>query len=518
MHRLFNLIEKHYLLVSGLIGGILIILWTLVRFLTERSIFDLVGQQLIARIAFEGGAIDATVGATHYILKLFLLYIPFESLGVEPRLSLIVMTILVNVVAYIGIMFALRSIVKHFKALNQRSFVVGMVWLAAMAGSIFWIQFTNSRNIEVAAGLWTIALALQFLHRPMYTRGFVLLAVATLTFFMDPMQLYVTAIPLVIYAVFVMFLGKSFSKTSLARLGLLTGIFILSAIFSVVTLYFVERATGLTVLDTQSAVDGVRATLGDIMGSIAGIAQSNIRLFGGYLEDGGRLKQLFSVFVIGAAFISWVYYAIRGQLNPKLVAFVVIFFSCVEIVYLASGQALNGDTTRYLIMTAPLAVIVIATLPLSKNTRFLHIGILTVVAWSVVWLGVTSSNADAFSQDARLGAVGQYVKEHGETRFYSSMDIALPAMYYDRGVTILPLSCDNAQLGRTDFFYPKSEFDLYQNKKFSHVAVILNSDGAITNYPNVCDEMAVMHQIGEVVSTELISTGEKVIYFNSARF
>ena len=67
-------LRRHYILIGVFSGGGMIILWTLLRFWADKSIFDLVGQQLLARTFIQDGSMDATVGATHYILKMFLIY------------------------------------------------------------------------------------------------------------------------------------------------------------------------------------------------------------------------------------------------------------------------------------------------------------------------------------------------------------------------------------------------------------------------------------------------------------
>ena len=71
LSKIKEFLKNHYLIVTLFFSSTIVVLWTLLRFWTERSIFDLVGQQVVAREFLENGFMDATLGATHYIVKIF---------------------------------------------------------------------------------------------------------------------------------------------------------------------------------------------------------------------------------------------------------------------------------------------------------------------------------------------------------------------------------------------------------------------------------------------------------------
>lgn len=520
MRTILAFLDKRYLLCVGIVGSILIGLWTLARFFTQPSIYDLIYQQVIARIAVEGGGLNATVGATHYILKIFLVYIPFEWLHLDPRFSLILMTLLINVVSFILIALAVRSILQQLGVFNARGFVVAMLWFAAMAGSIFWIEFANSRNLEVAAGLWLIAIGLRFVYQPKWNSAIILFLISTLAFFMDPMQLYMTAVPFVLYVLLVSFYRKEV-RYAYKRALLLVAVLMGGYILSLLVLGLIQVCTGLAVLDSQSPAAGVMGVFGQLHAALTGLQQSNVRLIGGYVEDGGRVKQLYMLGLIGVTGILWLYSALRKRLKAEVVIYSIVFVLCIEGIYFLSGQSLNGDTSRYLIMLAPVIALVIATLPAGRTKLLLYGGFMVGVVWSMVWVCVSLVRAEPFTQDVQLAVASQYVEsvhaKHGPVRFYGSMDMALTTTYYYRGTPIIPLACDNRVLTKVKLSYGKNSMNT-RAAGGERAAIILDNNGTVTNYPQTCTEADIIRQLGSVKSTSQLEDGRRVLFFGEIAF
>lgn len=511
--KLSSLLCSYHFPITLFVGSLLVSAWTIYRFWTEKSIFDLIGQQLLARIFISDGHMDATVGATHYIAKIFLIYIPVDLLHLEPRASLIGMTLLLNITSFILIAYAIKSIARHFNIYRPTTFSVALLWLASMAGSIFWIEFANSRNIEVAAGLWSIALGLNFATKPSYKNGVTWSIVTATAFFMDPLQIYMMGGPLLIYILILCFIQKN-RKTSGLKTGVLSfAIVAVSVLVSVIILALCENLTGVHVISSQSSALG--GIVNHASEALKGLAAANIRMFGGYVTDGGRIRQCVALIGLIGVLVAWAIYALKRKIPLSFVIFVTVFIGCIELIYLLSGQSSNGDTSRYLIMAAPVLALVIISLPKSKISTLVHLILSTVIVLNVAALayGLAKSSSTAFSQDTFLGLAAQLTEQQPDTLFYASMDTSLPAMFYYRDTKILPLSCQNDTLAQAGTFFPKYVFKKWESSQVSKIAILLDSNGSISNYPYNCTRSSIEKQLGaprEVLTTESTT----VLYYN----
>lgn len=507
----------NHFVVSLVIGSVLVTAWTLLRFWTERSIFDLVGQQVLARTLLDLGLIDATVGATHYITKIFLVYIPFELLGIDPRISLILMTLLINIGAFVAMALAIRSILRQLRVSSSPGLAVGLVWLASTAGSIFWIEFANSRNIEVAAGLWTIALGLRFLNHPGVASGIQWLILAAITFFMDPLQIYMTGLPLLAY--FAIALAAQHNRSNwregTATFGAAAAALLGAYVLARMLLAVIVGATGITVISDTDSVLGLASVLGNIGEAIKGSVTSNVRIFAGYMEDGGRLRQVVAILGLGLALAIWTISVARRKITKSAVVFVLVFMVSIQVAYLASGQSINGDTSRYLIMAAPIIVIAIASISPSRLRHIALSGMFIVVLANTAYLLSVLPSAwhDRFSNDERLSVVAQLVGNSSNTTFYSSMDTALPAMFYHPGHTVLPLGCSEHRLTKSQTFYSSSAFDTLQARPAQYAAIILDGGDQITNHPSVCTRVDIEQQLGPPTLVKELSDGTRALYY-----
>src|SRR5581483_9200512 len=147
-------LSSHF--ITFYIGSIFVTIWTLLRFFTQQSVFDLVSQQIIVHQWLHGSLSVAHVGQTAYIPKMLLIYIPLDVLPVPPRLKLIICTIVINITTFVLIAVLLKKILQAFKVKVTNSLDIGLIWISMIAGSVFWIGIINSRNIEVAGGLLLI--------------------------------------------------------------------------------------------------------------------------------------------------------------------------------------------------------------------------------------------------------------------------------------------------------------------------------------------------------------------------
>jgi hypothetical protein len=503
-------IRRYPFTMSVVFGVTIIVVWTVYRFISDISIFDLVGQQLYARELISSGVGDAQLGATHYLLKVFLIYIPFEWLHMAPRTGLMVMTILINSVSYILIALALRKIAVELHIKIGKFFYLGIMWLAAFAGSIFWIEFANSRNLEVAAGLWLVALGLRYIRQPQTPVIISIFVVAVLCFFMDPLQVYMTAVPLTLYYIY----RISSRPRMLRRLVFFIGTIAAAYLISQGLSYICEQLLKVIFVDVGASSVTITDVLRHVGLAIRGSVIANIRLLGGVVDDGGRGRQV--VALLGIVIITgvWVRQAVKQRIPRGVIVYVTLFAIVIESVYIASGQSLSGDTSRYLIMLAPLFVIMIASLSGSTLLKNIVTGtlvmIITVNSLVVVGL-VIHAWPSRFSRDEPM-AVAANSASDSNTRFYSGMDIALPADYYYKNASILPLFCADHHLQQAKSFFPKTSFMRIENKSVISDAVIV-INGVVTNYPDVCTFDDIVTQFSQPTST-VIHGQQTILYFS----
>jgi hypothetical protein len=519
MKLLGDQIKKHPLAFTLIAGSALIIVWTILRFINDKSIFDLVAQQILAREFLQSGIGDTVLGATHYLLKVFFVYVPFELFHLPPRASLIVMTLLLNILSYIGVVLALFGIVRELKIKPTRLFYIASLWLGACAGSIFWMEFANSRNIEVVGGLLTIYLALRCLNRPSKGTVTLLIVVSALTFYADPLQVYMTAAPLITYSVVSYFIKRKQVKPWLNVLFIVGGLVVaygLALLFTAIT----EQILKVSFTSANSNILTVLGGFAHPIDVIKSLVASNIRFFGGVIEDGGRLRQVIVVGTTILIWVSWIVVACKKKLAKNIVPFVAIFTIFIEGVYVLSGQTTNGDTSRYLIMLAPLFIILASSLHGSRLVnRAVFYGMLLIILVNSLFLitTITASWDKRFSADETPDKIAEYIDQHKSVLFYGSMDASFTTMYYHPETEVLPLFCKDHLAGRSGGLYVKNKYALNESntQTFSETAIILDSGQAITNYPYICSYDDLIQQFGGASAVDRPSSGLVILYYPS---
>ncbi|MDR2337008.1 MAG: hypothetical protein LBE03_02805 [Candidatus Nomurabacteria bacterium] len=188
-------------ILSVFIACIIITFITIAALSTNNIYYDTTGQQLLARQWLDGHFGGSSVSATSYIWKIFLFYMPSELLGLNPKISLYVLTILFNILTVIGLFAVIKAILKHFKVNHDSRLGLSMIWLSVMSVSIFWVGFANSRNLELVMGLTVLYFGLSlYKNKKASPKHIIMLScLAGVVYFCDPMQLWITTTVLVGY-------------------------------------------------------------------------------------------------------------------------------------------------------------------------------------------------------------------------------------------------------------------------------------------------------------------------------
>lgn len=511
--KLSGFLRRNADLLACILSGIIVSAWTLLRFFTQPSTYDLVTQQAVAINWSQGNFGYVIFGPTHYLLKIFVLYIPVELLPGSPRLKLILLTILVNIATIVLTFILLKKILRQLGLKTDKYLALAILWLATIAGSVFWIQYANSRNLEIVGGLLMVYLGLRFLRQPTKSITTGLIIVASLLFFSDKLQIYMTAVPLLVYAAII-----HRKKLSDSRVLPLAGLILAGIAISLVLLQATVHLLDIKFTTSDSLV--VHYSLSEIPRAVALSVKNMLISFSGDSDaTAGRARQIFNLIFFATSALIFIWAALKRLLPNKLVIFVAVYFVCNELVYLISGQAIISGTGRYLIMLSPVALIgVTAVLKLVKTSRAFIIGFVLLIIFNCLSLCVVLAQSwdTNFPKDAHLQSIARYAEKNNVKVVYGSMSSLLPSMYYritPSQTNLVALACvqPNVILAHS---VPNPQNQILDNGKS---AIILDNT-VISNFPSVCTKDMIISQLGQPYATDKIDDGSQVLLYDNQVF
>lgn len=490
--------------------------WTLFRFYTKNIIFDQTGQQLLIRQWLSGYTDGSVMAPTNYIVKMLLIYLPFELLSINPKQSLIISTIFVNILTFAAIYYLLKKLLEYFNIPTSMIFNLSMIWLASIAGSVFWIQFTNSRNLEIAAGLLMIYLGLLIYRKYTFKLLIILTGVSTIAFYADPMQLFVTATILVFYMLIDQILiVKSLNKNFLKIVFSLTFSVLISIILTLITKYTlnVEYFSVGSLRQSVSVFSNIDTVFIET-------TRNTIRLLSGTREL-GMWRQTINVFFVICVFsLSFVAFK-KNKSNKSLIVFGCLFLAVPIIVYILSGYPmLKVDTSRYLILLAFSIVFIFSASELhSKKTKQVLVFIILVTVFVNIFslqIGTIKNYRTNFVGEDKLQEKYNFLVDNSYRYGYSAMDTAIPAMYLygNNDRVLLPLKCVGSTIKKSIFTYDAAVFNLFENSKQDLVPIILDGN-FISNYPDVCTKDEIINQLGTPLEIKYTGSGDQVLLYKS---
>jgi len=486
-------------------AGLLIVgAWTLLRFFSVASTYDLVTQQLVARSWLHGNFGSISFGTTNYIFKLIFLYIPADLLPGSPRAKLIGLTLLINFATFVLIYKLLEKILAQF-GIHARNYLrITMLWLAAIAGSVFWIQYANSRNLEVAGGLLLIYLSLRFLKKPTWRLAAGMSLFAACLFFDDNLQFYMAALPVLLYGI--IFCARKWRVPAYLAL-------VLGAGFLGSQLLFWLSSKLLHIDFTASNSFVHHQSLAQIVRAVPTAAKTTLTLFAGTVNP-RHLREALNLFFLFSGLLLFIWVGIRRAVPRRLLALVAIYYACNEAVYIISGQATTGNNARYLIMLAPITILAIASLGkvLSKN-YLAYVGACLLILANVLAIG-SDLSADwriKPPKDEHLLSLARYAKQTNSSVIYASMDTALPLSYYQYApkTKFVALACAQPRLQLARSVPPISL------PSQADTAIILDGK-SINNVPSVCNETAIANQLGQPTAVRQLDDGSEVLIYPAA--
>jgi hypothetical protein len=444
---------------------------------------------------------------------------PAELINMNPKVFLITSTIIVNIVTFIGIYYFSKKILEYFSIPISTVFNLSMLWLSTVVGSVFWIQFTNSRNIEVVAGLGIIYLGLLLNRRYSIKLAICLAVLSGVTFFADPMQLYITAISLLLYT----FVNCIFLDKNKKRNLVIVSISILIGYLASILLATLAKSIAHVEFFSVGSLNQSFAIFSQPKLVIVETAKNFLRLIAGTNEMGSWRQVINIGFVLFMAFV-FIKLVIEKKFSKNFILFITISLLVPIGVYIASGQPVfKTDTSRYLIMIIPVMIVCFSSLEiqrgiLKKIVISIILAVLLLNITSLLYVTAKSQHSDLVGEYTLRNRY-EYLVTNNYSYGYSSMDTAIPSMYLfgKRGNTLLPLSCENNHLRKATLFYDKSVFVKNESVSVENVPIILDGS-AISNSPSVCTIETITAQIGRPLSLSQTVNGDTVLIYRPEAF
>lgn len=498
--RVHAWVVKKARIISLLGGTAVVILWTLIRHISNGVNYDVVGQIGLAQQWAHGYMAGTQLGATNYIFKIPV-YILVNTLDfITPMDRLLLLAVVFNVATFI-LLFILCEKIMNLYEIKRRSWLyLAMAWLATIAGNVFWVDYANSRNLETVGGVLFIYLVLKYMKKKQPSTLALLAITGSIVFFADSLQFYVCGVGVCLFALGHLLYRRTkanvlqalaiIGSTVVGYLGSL-GLFQLATKFLHVTFFAAPN--------TQPAL-----TLPNFVETLLGMATSTLKIFGAdFLERPyafNSIRELLNAVVL-VLLIVLLFKLVRNMQRYAASVLVVAIIAVNYLVYVASGQVMQWETSRYLIM-APLLTSVLLALNSDKlrgryRLKLQYAWLLIIVVSSVMLLGALAvSWPDRHSKDTHIGTTLSFLQQQDFRYALSSREVGITTSYFGQGkVVVLPMGCGaDHTLEPTNLFYDNAMFKgLYDYNQ--EIPVIIPTNG-VKFGANTCTQNDVMRQFG----------------------
>lgn len=487
----------------SLYGGVVIVsLWTLIRHITNGVNYDVVGQIGLVDQWVHGLSGGAYVGTTNYILKMPA-YVAVNTVHfLSPINRLLLLALTFNVVTFM-LLFKLAEKILALYAIKDYSWLyLGMLWLATIAGSVFWVDYANSRNLEAVGGVLFLYFVLKYNLNKRVTSLIAIAITASIAFFADPLQLYVFGFGVCLYVVTRWLTNRDrgaftdmlsiIGATATGYIGSKL-LFLLAKILLPIS--FLAVPNSRPELTSSNVVDSIRV-LGD----------NTLRIFdiNPFKRPYGfnSVRETLNMFVVAGIVLLIIKVLASNKKNSYPLGLVLSAVVANIAVYLASGQALKQGTSRYLFMLPILAIIFVAFMAPSEiadKRLWLRRAWLAIILMSSVLLAgaLVVSWPARHSKDQHIGLTVSYLRENNFRYALSSREVGVTSTYFSEGqATVLPLACSSDHKLRIDnLFYDKGAFNGL-NTYTGEVPIILQAN-SIRFGAFYCDKAGLISQFGQ---------------------
>lgn len=475
------------------LGAAILSVWTILRHITNGINMDVTGQIGLVGQWMHGLSGGAELGPTNYVVKMPLYYVMNHLTFISPRPRLLLLALICNLLAYWLIYWLGKKLLKQAGIKDSGLWRLAIMWLGLLAGRVFWVDYANSRNLEIAGGLAVVVLFLMLLTRLSWQKIIGLTLLAGLVFFADPLEMYILLPPLLVYGGVVAYKHRA-KAPLLAAAALLAGMPIAKVLKLLSTWLLPIHYAQLPRIQVEASW----ATCKQI---VSGVTTSTLRLFdinfAGRALGPNTLRQLLGVIILGG--IVWLLARNWAQIKSSIKWLLLGIMAWNYVVYVASGNALFAVTERYIVWVAIGLVLLIGLagdaiqLPKIRRSWFMLMtasAVLLVGAFAISWPQRFSRDVPTIDT-AKLAQSGQY------DYIIASWQLATPANYFAgyAGTPVLPVVCTDGQhIQLRDMFYDAGSWAKLGQTK-GKVALLLPETG-IDSGPMHCSQTVVLSQLG----------------------
>ncbi len=483
-------------------GSVIVLVWTVLRHITNGINFDVVGQIGLADQWAHGLAGGAQLGVTNYLLKMPLYALVNLLHFISPMNRLLLLAAAFNVVTYLLLFKLIEKLLQLYDVDDHSWLYLAMAWLATIYGVATWADYANSRNLETVGGILVLYLVLKYMKHDRMSTLLTLAGTASLVFFADSLQAYVCGAGACLYVALRWLRQRN--RTTARTMGAIVGAIISGFIGA--QLLFVLAKSWLPVSFLALPVSRPTLSGSTVWHSIGGTVASTLQIF-----DANFLKRPFGPNVIrellnAVVLTCLVGLVVKVAVSKNIKKYPLGLLLCVIItnwlVYMASGQALHPESSRYLIML-PLLAIVFAAFAAPANWAAyksrLQFGWLSVIVISsVLLLGALAIHwPNRHAKDQHIYQTVAYMQRNTFAYGLASRELAVTSTYFAKGqAVVLPLQCTaNHRLHVDNLFYDRGAF-IGLDRYTGEVPIILQSSGI--QFGNIsCNQAALIAQFGQ---------------------
>ena len=518
------LIAKQNLRSISLYGGFaLVLLWTVLRHITNGINFDVVGQIGVASQWAHGVHSGVQLGPTNYVLKMPLYSLVNAFSFLSPMNRLLLLAAICNLATFACIFIFSEKILQLQGVKNRAWLYVALLWLASIFGAVFWADYANSRNLEIAATVGLVYLTLQYLSATRLKTLALLVIAGSLVFFADPLQVYVYGAGVGLFVIFRNVVGftrrRSKHLTATASDARLLGALLIAYAGSkLLTTLSVDL---LKINFLQVPGSGQTLSLATLLQTLQGTLTSLFKIFDANFfkipVGPNSLRALLNTVVLGAIIVLLIKF-IRSNATNKLAGQVLLCIALANLlIYSLSGQALHPETQRYIVMV-PIVLIVLVGLYgprlYAKNkVRPLTTWMTLIFVSSLLLLGgLAISVPSRHSKDGHIYQTLAYLNANKTVYALGSREAGVTTTYFAEGKqVVLPLACSDHRLQATNLFFDNGAFEGFRGYTGEVPILLQMNEIKFGNYH--CRKSDIVIQFGLPIREDIIpGVGTALIY------
>ncbi len=478
-------------------GTAILSIWTVLRHITNGINMDVTGQIGLVGQWMSGLSGGAELGPTNYVVKMPLYWLMNHATFFSPRLRLLLLALICNLAAFVLIYWLGGKLLKQQNIKNDTLWRLAIMWLGLLGGRVFWADYANSRNLEIAGGLALMVICLVLIKKHSWKKVVGLTGLASLVFFADPLEMYLLLPPLMAYGVVRAWRQKD------ARL-LLPGAALVGGVLGA------KLITGFTswllpIHYAQLPRAQMELNWVTLQQIVRGIITSTLRLFDanfvGRAIGPNTLRQLMSIVILGGIVVVLARAWRQIQSSVKWLLLGIIIWNYV--VYAVSGNALFEATERYVVWVAIglLLLVGLASDALKTQRRAQNSWLALMTVSGILLLGALAiSWPQRFSKDVPTFDTAQLAHSKQYDYIIGSWQLAVPANYFAgyNGTPILPVVCTaGQQVTLRDMFYDADAWA--KLGQTNGKTLLLLPDTGIDSGPMHCSKESILTQLGNPI-------------------